>query len=528
MNQESEKLVLKYVSKHEATISYKSESLSWNIFPYFKGSNILTYDIFEQINDYLKQAPDNLQKNLFETYKKIHALLELPTQNLDNDLKTLVAELFSYTDIVQVKNWVDIKANIVVPSVLEDVYEDSDENTGNRNRTYVKEDYRWLITLATLLRLMTPIWGEYITKTSKEKGNIFKEYYAASLLESASINKSVPMTKLKLFVIENIPKDKSITSALMAAFSAEDFPDWLMRLVVVRKLCLEDIRGIDNNSHLIKVIFQYIKHRIRTVDGNFFGIIKEKFTTESNNSSDDNNNLSKIEGYKIRQEVAAGDIALIRISLKNPHVVARKLCPDINIKFVDEAIHVVQSLENEFINKSQKAILQYVFKPICPPSGMLLLNKVDLVRNMGVALALLWNSGWHDIAALMTAIEIPNDEYLSIGFSGVRARITKAQYDKLEYLYPYTRRPQGKQRIIKNQNVGIADVERLSESFINNDWKLVIPQQWIEKEQLNYRASRYTAPADIRIKFADFIIAIADRELPFAKHKSEFENKVNF
>lgn len=517
-------LKLKFISKHEATITYKEESLSWNIFPYFKGNNSLSYDIFEQINDYLKQSPDEFQNNLFTCYKKIHVLLELPPQSLDNDLRKLVTELFSYTDVNSFKNWIDIKANVVIPSDIEDFYVDTDENTGNRNRTYVKEDYCWLISLSTLLRLMMPIWGEYISKTSREKGNNFKEYYAAELINGSNLNQSIPMQKLKLFVIENIPKDKSFTSALMAAFSKEDFPEWVMSLVVVRKLCLEDIRGMSNDSHLIKVIFQYIKHRIRTVDGNFFGIIKEKFTARSNNNSDDNNNLSKIEGYKIRQEVSAGDIALIRASLKNPHHVARKLCPGIDTKLVNEAIKIVEPLTNVFLQKGQKALLQYVFKPVCPTSGILLLNRVDLVRNMGVGLAVLWNAGWYDIAALMTGITIPNDEYLSLGFSGVRSRITKVQYEKLEYLYPYTRRPQGKQRVAKNQNIAIADIERLNEVFINNDWKLIIPQTWLDKAGMNVRASRYSAPADTRIKIAEFIIALAERELPFEQHKSVFEN----
>src|SRR5690606_26855051 len=203
-------------------------------------------------------------------------------------------------------------------------------------------------------------------------------------------------------------------------------------------------------------------------------------------------------------------------------------CPTIDLKLVDEAISIVKPLENEIISRSQKALVQYIFKPVCPTSGILLLKKVDLVRNMGVALALLWNAGWYDIAALMPAIEIPNDEYLSLGFSGVRARITKAQHEKLEYLYPYTRRPQGKQRIIKNQSPAVAEIERLNEDFIRNDWKLMIPQHWFDSVKLNYRTSRYSAPADIRIKIADFVIALAEREFPFAQHKDEFENKIVF
>lgn len=521
MSDKANQLVIRFVSKHEAQVLFGDEMISWNIFPYFKGSNTLTHDIFEQINDYLKQVSKDKQKKIFNCYKGIFSLLETPTSSLDNDLKKLVAELYNNIDLNDIKNWIDIKANIVIPTKLEEIYQDTDENTGNRNRTYIKEDYRWLLALSVALRLMLPVWGEYISRTHKEKGNNFKEYYAAALLELSNIQNSIPMTKLKLFVIENIPKDRAITSALMAAFSAEDFPDWLGRLVIVRKLCLEDIRGVNTKYHLIEVIFQYIKHRIRTVDSNFFGIIKEKFTPESNNTSDDNNNLSKIEGYKIRQEIAAGDVALIRKSLSDPYDVARKLAPDIDLKLVDEAIKIVSPLENIIIEKAQKTLLQFVLRPVCPPSGVLLLKKVDLVRNMGVALAVLWNAGWYDIALLMTALEIPNDEYLSISFTGNRTRITKAQMDKIDYLYPYTKRPQGKQRVVKFTNVAVAEIEKLNEVFIKNDWKLLVPQSWLNKSNLTYKLNKHTAPADLRNILADFVIALAENERPFSKHKDK-------
>lgn len=514
------KIVL--VSRHEAQTRFKGESISWNVFPYFKGNNALEYDLFEQVNLFIQQIPIQNQERIFHCYKKIANLLETPSITLDRDLRVLVGELINNNiDLNQIKNWVDLLAPIAVPTVLEEIYVETDENTGNRNRTYIKEDYRWLVALCIAFRFITPIWGNYIASTSKEKGNNFKEYYAAELLLDSYLNDSIPMQKLRMFVIENIPKDRSMISAVLAAFSEEDLPEWFTRLVVIKKLSIEDIRGNNNDSHLIKVIFQFIKQKLKNADNSFYGNIKEKFETESSTSGDDTNNLSKIEGYKIRQELSAGDVALIRVSLRDPYRIAKRLCPNIDSNLIEESIASVKVLENHIIEKTQKAILQYVFKPICSPSGILLLDKIDLVRNIGVIQAILWHSGWHEIAAICSGIKIENSEFLNLSFSGVRSRITKQQTDKLDYLYPYTKRPQGKQKIIKNQNVAIQEIERLSDSFIANDWKLNIPQRWINEAQLTMKHSRYTVPADIRVRVADFVIAIAEHQYPFAKHRSE-------
>lgn len=515
MSSQTKQLKLVFLNKSEAQTTFGEDKISWNVFPYFKGNSSIEYDVFKEVNDYIETLPLKRQEALFTFYREIYELIEYPKITFDYDLRIKVAQFLSLIDLNDIKNWIDLKAHIIIPSVLEEFYVESDENSGNRNRTYIREDYKWLIAMAIYLRFMTPIWGEYIARTAKEKGNNFKEFYAAELIEDSAIQDSIPMQKLKLFVLENIPVEKPLLSSTLAAFSEEDFPSWVLRLVLVKKLAVEDIRGLNNDSHLIKVIFQFIRQRLRNVDNSFYGEIKGKFQEEGATTGDDTNNLSKIEGYKIRQELSSGDVAFIRYSLKDPMVVARKLNPNISEDLVFQAIESTKALEQVVIDRAQRAFLQYVFRPIVSPSGMMLLNKIDLIRNLGVAQAVLWQAGWFDIAALMTGIRIDTDDYMNIAYSGVRSRITKAQTDKLDYLYPYTKRLQGKQKIAKNQNVAMIEIERLNDDFIGFDWKLCIPQVWIEKANLPIKSTRYSVPLDIRVKIADFVISIAENKYPF-------------
>lgn len=508
-------LRLVVINKNEAHVCFGKEHTSWNVFPYFKGTSGFDYDVFEQVNDYIQTIDRSQQEIIYAAYKSIYDLLEYPPQDLDQKLRDLVTDFINLLDLSRIKNWIDLKANVVVPTGIDENYVPTDENTGNRDRTYIREDYKWLVALSVLLRFVTPIWGEYIGKTSREKGNNFKEYYAADLIKNSYIMKSEPMQKLKTFVLENIPVEKPLLSTTLAAFSEEDFPEWVVRLVVVKKLAIEDIRGLNNDSHLIKVIFQFVRQRLRNIDSSFYGPIKEKFREESSSSGDDTNNLSKIEGYKIRQELSAGDIAFIRKSLSDPMTVALKLNPAIDEKMILDSIRSVKRLERVSLEKAQRALLQYVMKPVISPQGLFLLKKLQLVDMLGVAQAVLWNAEWYDMASLMTAVRIKNDDYMSVSPTGVRSRITKAQIEKLDYLYPYTKRPQGKQKIVRNQNVAISEIERLNDNFLDSDWRLCIPQVWINRAKLEHKAARYTTPFDLRIRLADFVIAIAENRLPF-------------
>jgi len=172
---------------------------------------------------------------------------------------------------------------------------------------------------------------------------------------------------------------------------------------------------------------------------------------------------------------------------------------------------VVSSLQNHQIFVPQMTLVQWCVARILPPRGMLHLKKTTVLLVMGVVQAILWHKGHRELAALLTAIEQDNDDEMQLGGTDSRARLPKDVVEKLDQLYPYSRRPTGKQRNAKRPNAAIETIDELNKAFGNNVWRLTLPAGWIEQVTGNKNNRRYSVPVDIKIKLANLAIEIAQR-----------------
>lgn len=492
----------------EAILTHKTETLSFNIALFDRTSYSGGYDIFEEINGFWANSQESTQDNIFSIYKKIRELFDTVWEidKLTLTLYRLVEELFIFHPIEDIHHWVWFYGNVHLPLGLRDAFTDSYEMPGTRERTYLKEDYRWLVSLSVSLRLMIPIWGEFVSRT-KKNNTVFKEYYAFQLLAQANLIRSEPMERLRIYVDHSLPQEKSKSSAIFGGVSSVDFPLWILALVAIRRLSIGDVRGGDGTSSLVTFIYKFIGQKVKGHDKSFNGLIKDKVS--EGQAVDGENNLSKLEGYKIKQEIAAGDIAVISYFLKSQMEIATAICPTIDPKLVYDSLRSVRALENKQIWKPQHIVTQWVLKKVIPPMGLLHVSKHQVLDAMGITQALLWHRGFYEIAALVTAINQENIEELSICGCDSRARITKDQLEELDLLYPYTRKPVGKQRVVKHINVAVEAIESVVNMFSEHDWILTLPDYMLEK--IEDSGSRYSTPHNAKILLANLTIELAKR-----------------
>lgn len=497
----------------EVLLEHNNTVLAWNIALFDRMPFSNEVDIFEQINGYWASLVRSTQDKIFDVYVRIREVFDqiYVINELTKSLYVLVKELYTYHDLASIDHWKRFHSNLILPEGLKDEFNESHETSGTRERTYLKTDYQGLVTLSIALRAMVPVWGEFISSTKRETGTNFKEYYAFKLLAHSSIYHSDAMERLRVYVEHSIPNDKSKSSAILEGISSEDFPFWILGLVVVRRLSVGDVRGTVPNSSLVMFIYNYIRQKVQGHDNSFMGMVKEKIIDGQGQEGE--NNLSKLEGYKIKQEIPAGDIVTIEHSLLDPDSIALRICPDLDLSLLRASQISVQVLATERIWEPQITIMQWVLnlKQSVSPRGILHLSKKSILQAMAITQALLWHRGHYELAALVSAIEQPNLDELHLGVNDSRSRILKEQQEQLDFLFPYSNKSVGKQKTVKRVNPATEAIESVCLQMSVHPWKLTLPQEWAMQVTGNKNVRRYAVPHDIKIKLASLAIAVAKR-----------------
>ena len=485
------------------------QKIQWDIGG-FDRSNFQEVDVFEHINKYWSSKTLEQQNNVFNKYLKIKQVFDSTWEadQLTKDLFVLIDDLMQLHNLDEIEQWVNLKTNIYFPSELEDTYNDSPDKAGSREQTYLKNDYVKLVVLSLTLRVMIPIWGEYIARTRRHVGTVFKEYYAYKLLTKSSIMHCEAIEKLKTYIDHTAPPDKTMATAIVGGISTEDFSYWILSLVVVRRLCVGDIRGIDPKNTLIKFIYKYILQKVRGNENNFAGIIKEKRFEDSGTSDD--SNLSKLEGYKIRHELPPGDVVALEYAVSDPFKVAKMLAPNIDLDLVSTALKTSLVLQSNTIVEPQLFLLQWIFKPVVSPRAILYLSKNTVVTCLAVAQAVLWHREHFTLAGIVTSRIHQGGDGVMVTTVDSRARVPKEMQEQLITYYPHAKK-QGSKNRPKIVNQVLESIDNLTNNLASYDWYLTLEQSQVIKSNTGINSRRLTIPHDIKIQIAKLVLELAQR-----------------
>lgn len=499
-----------------ANLTQRDQELKWNIKLIDKASIKPDVDIFHQINGYWSKIDMELQDKIFDCYRRIHITFDeiWETEDLARALLPLIAELCSYHKLDDIRQWMDFHSDVVMPQKLDDEFSDSHGAIGTRERTYLREDYKQLVVLSIALRPMLLVWGEYVFRTEKEHGTNWKEYKAFQLLSHSYILSAdcPPMVRLQRYVELSLPQTKEFDSAILDGISTEDFSTWVLALVVIRRLTIGDISGTDPDFNLVAFIYRYVGQKVKGHDHSFMGMVKPKIPESQ--SGDSENNLSKLEGYKVKQEIPAGDIAIVEHYIADVQKLALRVCPDIanNLGILHESMKSIEQLNTEHIWDPQLALVQWTLGEAVSPRAFPYLSKKSVLEAMGVAQAVLWHREHFELAGLMTAVAQSNQNELQLTGVIPQARIPTTMVDELNKLYPHARRQSGKQKSQKEKNVAVLGIDTVVKQLREHEWRLTVPPSWLPRILQNTNDRRYAVPYDIKIKMAKLAIEIATNQ----------------
>lgn len=501
------------ISPPELAITHKDETLIFNVGSFMRKS-FVKFDVFQEINNFWSELSLSKQDDLFDKFKNVKQAFDNSWDNnqLSVALNNATIALMDAYDIDEVEHWVTYNSSIIMPAGQATEYVEDIDKRGNREKTYIRSDYRKLTVMALMLRNMIPIWGEYISRTRHESGTVFKEYYAFQLLNGSKIMECEAMYKLRTYIDQIVGPDSGNINTIMGGISSEDFPVWMLSLVTVRRLCIGDLRGVEQQSNLVTFIWAFITQKVASPENNTATAIKNKAVTNTGGEAE--SKLSSLERFKLTQNISIGEISEINHAVSDYKAIAYKLAPNMTDELFNECIATAYSLNNKRLLDPQMTIARWVMSPVISPRGLMYLPKETIVNILGVCQAVLIAREHFYLALMVTSHANFNENEISLSGVDSRARIPKELADELAYFYPYAKQSGNRKTQIKTTNMAVQSIDILVNDLASVDWVMTALPKHIALYFGKNQTKLIPITHEIKIDIAKLIVEIAKSKKP--------------
>jgi hypothetical protein len=501
----------------KAIIEHKGKVVEFQVSVFGKGAMIeegdddgLSNDVFHYLNFYWSQLDDPVQDGIFQVYENVREIINssYTVGDMNENLSKAVAELLSYHKLSEVQMWLSFSSGVMVPQTFLPEYVPNMDNNSTREKTYTRSDYLELVALSLALRSMIPIWGEYISSTRRSYGNYYKEFHAYMLLKYSEINNSLAVQKLRTYISNLMNQSKDDSEKLMNVLSTEDYPQWLLSLTVVKKLCIGDISGNnpkDPKQDIVKYLYKFLMQRIRSPDADHANRIQK-------NKLDDigrENKGTVLERYRMKTNLSLGEVVELEYSVEDLPYVATRLTSLMTEDIFNSAQRTCQLLQPHQVTDVQVLLLSWVMKPVISPRGISYLNRDIIIQLLGVLQSVLWARGHKYLSLLVTSYpRYSNDEYVLAPQSS-KDRIPKELSDKIELLYPFSK-PIGRVSTGKVSNYALEAVDQVVADLVSHSWVPTAEDRWL-RETLGNTSRVFVIKPDIRSDLAKLLIELGER-----------------
>lgn len=496
--------------KPQVTVEHGGEKLEFSVSAFAKetldGPSV-DYNIFVQINAYWAQLELYRVDQIFMIYKQIKYAFE-DVELLDRGaftvkLQELVGQLYAYHPMDEIRHWALFKCqDIRIPDILAAQYQINNDLPGTRAQTYLRDEYVDLMTYSLMMRLMFPIWGEFIPRAKGTGGTTYKEYLAYHLLARTELMHCSAALRLREYIEAN-SKEDAPPSAIIDGMSSQEFPVWVLALVVTRRVCIGDLRGLDTTSpKLVRYVYNFIVQKVQGSETNFGSVGKvNPKSMDIAGGDDEDSGGARYETYKIREDITIGDKVFLSHGLRNIVAESLKIVADLDVAQLKRALVTAKELEQVPLNDAQVTLARWIFKAVVSPRATDYFNKPLVVQMLAATQVILWHWGYKELAMLVTAR--PSTER-----SGRVVRVTSLDAKKyaaeLSQLFPYPKRATRANRDKTDQVQATFDL--MAELFNTNDWRTTIDAPLLQTIQKDGMSRLFTTPTNIKTRLAQLII----------------------
>lgn len=482
--------------------------------------------IFTQLNQFLESLPATTQDNIFECYQEAFNVFQsLVGSNASDDveliarkLRPIIGRMYS---IVTEQMFFDWTWRTLVPGLPRDTRtEFSQDMPGTRERTYLVSDYQDLIPMAIAVRMAFPIITEYINTSVEELGKLHRESTAFTLLYESWIYNCKAMARLYEFVDRTVGADRENDSAIMSGIGSQRFIEWILAFLVIRRLINADIRGTANPT-VVSTLYHAIETRIRQVINSGMNVKIKKYKEPG---GDPDNNMSILEGFRTKEEITTGDLAIFReyinrqrdIALtgayrSNPLSLVARLQPDISPSLIKACYNNQKARKNKEYVPLQIVAAMWLFADYISPHVAPHINRGNAMTLVAIAQAIFIHRDLDELAVIVGGIykRTNSDSEMLIG-DNVPV-LPKAAMQVFNDTYPYLKRG-GFDGGTSKQLISLP--ERTIDDFIKA-LKSYTVEPAISNElrkhfkNLQITMVNYSPTRNIRVKISDFLIGQA-------------------
>lgn len=473
-------------------------------------------NLYRHLNWYWSGLPEGEQDKIFNAYNQVHSLLTRePDTTYENlALGQAIARLVNLHSIGKLTKWITLSGVVLWPEDgVQRQFDITTQAKHTRDKTYTYEDYQDLMALVLQLRVLTPIWGEFLHQHDKIISKTFRDMLSLQLAGDSNLHEGVGYKKLEAYVDAMVASkaSKSVSGSL-EFISSEDYPKWLFSNLVIRRLATASFfpPPDDRSAFLVKVISNHIRDRIEKSEAEFSTPTFKQDTIVSGRSEESQH--STFENYRSRQPLAGGDRYFLQWYTQDLNRLAKALESDIDPKLVATFLNMFPV--GDFIpTEPQVLLLQWVLAPVLSPRAVPDLTRINIAQTLAVAGAVLWHRGHKVISAFITATHSKASLDASISGESV-SRMSTVTYEVLPKLFPFQRRQKNSEKSYK----GITDtVKELCHEFSLLAWQPTLPNAFL-KEISDYvtgtsQNKTLIVPNNMRPLMMELIIDLAARPL---------------
>lgn len=515
-------------------LKHGQRTMLWDTSAYSKSSDrrspMNPDNIFREINAFWSTLPSADQQMYWDLYVEAKEIFDsvFDVREIQTKIQDVVRRLYDLPSLEKLPHWVVYKSGIKIPPTLKETWEqvnaDNISYPHRKEKTYLRGEYIDLVTMTVSLRLMVPIWAEFIKTTRRQIGGNSKELEAYRLLYFSRLHNSPAMQRLLGYVHQTTVTELGSeihATAILNGMGINEFIDWMLALTAVRRLSMCPVSSEDDVSNVITNVHQYVRLGVKGSHKKHSKKFGGKVTLRNRDEiGDDGQKKSAAEIYKVKQEVPDSVRVLMSVYMSDPTnvlyralgltkrgtagLVAQK--PEGLDERFASCMHWINQVPDFEITQHHQTLIQWTLPHVLSPRGVPLLQYDALKHALVVTQVVLWEWGFYDLAALATAQPFYLDDDMMLGAVETRGRIPKETMDELNRLWPHAQ--QSKKVSPRQSNVAAKAIDTLVDHMTLTEWVLCCPPELVERVTRGEQTRRIAVPAEIRYTLALLLINV--------------------